>query len=75
MADGDKLILGTDFNEENTTTELTKRVGFLPVLDLFNDNGVGLLSIGGQSIFHGNVVSKRRGGCRLLSWSWSICHR
>jgi hypothetical protein len=58
MADGDKLILGTDFNEENTTTELTKRVGFLPVLDLFNDNGVGLLSIGGQSIFHGNVVSK-----------------
>ena len=38
MADGDKLILGTDFNEENTTTELTKRVGFLPVLDLFNDN-------------------------------------
>ena len=58
MADGDKLILGTDFNEENTTTELTKSVGFLPVLDLFNSNGVGLLSIGGQSVFHGNVVSK-----------------
>ena len=50
-------VSGTDFNEEHYIRTDQER-GFLPVLDLFNDNGVRLLSIGGQSIFHGNVVSK-----------------
>jgi hypothetical protein len=53
MANGDKLVLGSDANTADTETALTKLQGFLPVLDLFNDNGVGVLIIAGESSFHG----------------------
>jgi hypothetical protein len=58
MADGDELILGSEDNSANNRTSLTKSQGFFPVLDLFNDHGVGLLIVAGESVFHpGGPVS------------------
>jgi hypothetical protein len=53
MADGSNLILGSEDNSANNRTSLTKTQGFLPVMDLFNDHGVGLLIIAGESVVHG----------------------
>jgi hypothetical protein len=57
MADGDKVTLGSEDNLATNRTSLTKTAGFLPVLDLFNDHGVGLLIISGESSFHGGEIS------------------
>ena len=58
MADGSNLILGSEGNSANNRTSVTKNQGFLPVLDLFNDHGVGLLIIAGESIVHGGEASQ-----------------
>jgi hypothetical protein len=50
MADGDSLKLGSEGNTENHRTSITKEQGFFPVLDLYNDNGVALLAIGGAAL-------------------------
>jgi hypothetical protein len=53
MADGSNLILGSEDNSASNRTSVTKDQGFLPVMDLFNDHGVGLLIIAGESVVHG----------------------
>ena len=58
MADGSNLILGSEGNSADNRTSLTKNQGFLPVLDLFNDHGVGLLIIAGESVVHGGEASQ-----------------
>jgi len=52
MADGSHLILGSEDNSAANRTSVTKTQGFFPVMDLFNDHGVGLLIIAGESVFH-----------------------
>ena len=58
MPNGDALILGSEDNSANDRTSITKTQGFLPVLDLFNNHGVGLLIIAGESAVHpgGEVI-------------------
>jgi hypothetical protein len=58
MANGDAVILGSEDNSAADRTSLTKTQGFLPVLDLFNNQGVGLLIIAGESAVHpgGEVI-------------------
>jgi hypothetical protein len=58
MADGSTLILGSEANSASNRTSLTKTQGFLPVMDLFNDHGVGLLIIAGESVVHGGQPSQ-----------------
>jgi hypothetical protein len=58
MADGSTLILGSEANSASNRTSLTKTQGFLPVMDLFNDQGVGLLIIAGESVVHGGQPSQ-----------------
>jgi len=59
MADGSHLVLGSEDNFEANRASVTKTQGFFPVLDLFNDHGVGLLIIAGESVFHpGSPPSK-----------------
>src|SRR5262245_51722132 len=59
MADGSHLILGSEDNSAQNRTSITKTQGFFPVMDLFNDHGVGMLIIAGESVFHpGSPPSK-----------------
>ena len=59
MADGSHLILGSEDNSAANRTSVTKTQGFFPVMDLFNDHGVGMLIIAGESVFHpGSPPSK-----------------
>jgi hypothetical protein len=58
MADGDNVVLGSEANAASNRTSLTKTQGFFPVLDLFNDHGVGLLIIAGESVVHGGQPSQ-----------------
>jgi hypothetical protein len=58
MPDGSHLILGSENNTAANRTSVTKTQGFFPVMDLFNDHGVGLLIIAGESVVHGGPPSQ-----------------